>query len=784
VNRTSLLLTAGGLFIVVAVGCQAIAGLESRTADPQAVGCSLPSSGDARIRLANMANVAGSTDFCIKPSSSSDWGRPVFRDGGNDNLCLGNTGVSGGLRYTNVTIPFAEPVGKIDVRAIPAGQTCTFKPTSETDGIVVGNKATSPVVTIVRWGGGSSKEAIVALPERTNVAADGNSHVRVVNALSDNKSITFGISDSQSLPGLVDRVVVTTPITPGTVPVTQGSGTELFGVDSAGYLSTLTVSIGLAAAYATDPTNKAITIFRTPNNTDTATFYVIGDPGDTTNSGHVVRGLYCEDNALDTQAQLPVVDAGPVDAAAGGYSTHDLTLLSECTLAQLPVLSIDMLNTSLYGANSPFQALRAGYMPAAVAARLSDLMCVVEVDDLQNRLNIITEAAGSTTPVDLTTTGSASNPGWFPYYYAVTSDQTTPPTNKADAKPLPANAPCSPSAVSPTLSEGMFQCVDAKCSSVTGGDDAGIGILAGTTSCLTGPCVSPLGRMYTSPAPDDRTSAGYLDDVCLDCAIYYFTSELPLGQAQTNCTSNNTQLPFAFSGQTPAFILSHHPLKNTAVYNLPATGYRRAVLKAQVTLEDESVVDFFCAQLTSPLIDSSLPYTGNYGSDGDEPDNNGWQEEQDLQSKEAIAWIQSETAKDGVPAIIASDLHSDDGVAPLTGLSTEVVDAFKTTFTPAEVAAEVQGTTAPVCDYCSATLDPTTNPNPNPYNADTSPYELMHAYVQGFPTNATQSETLWGNDSTFVVISQGVPGEVTPPGGTGPLLEYYAHNYQILRPTH
>jgi hypothetical protein len=60
----------------------------------------------------------------------------------------------------------------------------------------------------------------------------------------------------------------------------------------------------------------------------------------------------------------------------------------------------------------------------------------------------------------------------------------------------------------------------------------------------------------------------------------------------------------------------------------------------------------------------------------------------------------------------------------------------------------------------------------------------MHAYVQGFPTNATQSETLWGNDSTFVVISQGVPGEVTPPGGTGPLLEYYAHNYQILRPTH
>jgi hypothetical protein len=318
----------------------------------------------------------------------------------------------------------------------------------------------------------------------------------------------------------------------------------------------------------------------------------------------------------------------------------------------------------------------------------------------------------------------------------------------------------------------MFQCVDQKCSSQAGGDDAGVGVLSGTTSCLTGPCVGPLGRMYTSPAPDDRTSAAYLNDVCLDCAIYYFTSELPLNDAQTQCETNNTQEPFAFNGQTPSFILSHHPLKNMSSYNLPATGYRRAVLKAQVVLEDSSVVDFFCAQLTSPLIDSSLPYTGNYGSDGDEPDTNGWQEEQDLQAKEALAWIQSETAKDGVPAIVASDLHSDIGSAGdggLIGVSPEVVTEFNAALTPA-----VPQTYTPVCDYC---------PSPeNPYNADTSPYELMHAFVSGFPTNATQTETFWGNDNTQVVISQGVPGEATPPGGTGPLLEYYAHNYTILRP--
>ena len=122
-RRSSLLFTSGALFVLGIVGCQALAGIQTRTTDPLLTGCSLPASGNGRIRLVNVAAVAGNTDFCVRTSGTA-WGRPIFRDGGNDSLCLGTSSQPGGLSYAESTVPSAVAPGNIDVKAIPSGQTC------------------------------------------------------------------------------------------------------------------------------------------------------------------------------------------------------------------------------------------------------------------------------------------------------------------------------------------------------------------------------------------------------------------------------------------------------------------------------------------------------------------------------------------------------------------------------------------------------------------------------------------------------------------------------------
>jgi hypothetical protein len=58
----------------------------------------------------------------------------------------------------------------------------------------------------------------------------------------------------------------------------------------------------------------------------------------------------------------------------------------------------------------------------------------------------------------------------------------------------------------------------------------------------------------------------------------------------------------------------------------------------------------------------------------------------------------------------------------------------------------------------------------------------MHGFLYNFPADATQTESLWGLSNTAVQLTS-LPGEPAPASGTGPLFEYYPHNYQILRPT-
>jgi hypothetical protein len=737
------------------------------------------------VRLVNVANTTGSTsaqsaytDFCIRPSGTTDWGHAIFREEGTDALCLGGGARPGGLAYGQATIPFAVPAGKIDVKAIPSGQSCSATGTSETDGISVGDvtTGTTPVVTLMRLGGGSSKEAIAALPEEpeNTINADKNfTLVRPVNALSGGVSVVFGESSSSTLPATLSTLYNTQSIPPGSVlPATPSgqNGETLGGVDSSGYQSLLENLFNVGFAKSTDNALNAITLTQTAGAIDVATFYVIGDPADTTNA-HPLRGLYCEDKAALTAS----ADAGVGDAGAGALTASDDALLEDCYFAALPELSIDMVNASLYGADAPFEAIREPLLTAAtnnpLASRPSDFMCIVEVMRQADQQAIVKAGIKS---------------GQFPYSYTVTTDDNTPPSNPNDVHALPTYAPCGGDVPSANVTN-VLNCLESKCDTQANDVGVGAGSLNGNAQCLSTECFTPFAGLYTALGPGYSQQV-FDKDSCFDCLLYYFTSDATYSSAystsqQVGC-SNAAEQPFVFNGATPNMILSHYPLNNSAsaVYHLPSTGYRRAVLKVQAVLEDQNI-DFFCVQLISPFIDSELPYTGNYGSDvnSDGGIGNGWEDEQDLQATEAAQWIQSQIQADGVAAIIAGDFHADQGIAlgvdagantsQIVAVDPEVLDTFNavTSFQQAVP----QGFTE-TCDECPAPQ--------NPYNGSTPPYELMHAYLAGFAQNATQSETYWGTDNTAVTIPAGIPDQPQPPGGTGPLFEYYPHNYQVLRP--
>jgi hypothetical protein len=733
--------------LAVAVGCQSIANLETRKSDPlpAAGSCSLPSSGNGSIRLANVANVAGNPDFCIRTTGASDWGRPVFRDGGDSWSSTPDPLCSGGLPRTVATVPFNVPAGKIDVKAIPAGQTCAAAATSEIDGATVGDSTQgAPVVTIMRYGGDKTPEAMSALPEEpaASVSAVSTLYFRVINAVSDTRSIDFGRAAGSTLPTTVSNPILKLPVPPGGIePV--GTTTEGKPVDASGYAQTLPLSFSYGVSFDGDTTNKAVVLFQTGGNADVATLYVVGEPGG--GNKYALRGLYCPDSGSVASRSTGSADAGAsASAAVAGLSHQDLALVQQCTPTALPLLSVDTFNTALYGANAPYETDRRTAVYNAIAGRTSDLMCLVEVDDASDRTAIVAATQG----------------GQYPYSYSVTTSATDDPTNQADVHPTPSTPPCSGVDVSAAIA-----CANTNCSTDPN-NPTNDGHLNGSTNCLSSQCAAPFVPIYTS------------HQACFDCLVYYLTSLQPIASAQSACTGDDHQ-PFAFNGQTPSMILSHYPLANTKAYILPATGFRRAVLKAQVTLEDQTV-DFFCAQVTSPLLDNVLPYTGYYGSDTG-PQKNGWEDEQDLQASEAVKWIKQEAQTDGFPAIIAGDWHSTvactagstascppGGLSPLSPEVATMLDkGLQGPFTRADPSGYVR-----VCDYCPV---PT-----NVYNTNQQSWEYTPTYLFGFPADSTTSESLWDTGNNIPIT--GTPQNPPPTGGMGAIAEVFPRNVQILRP--
>src|ERR1035441_6093160 len=165
--RGVVLLAMGAALLVVAA-CQLVAGISTRTLGPIDAGCTLSSGSGPQVRIANLVPSADVVDVCIRPAGGS-WGEPIILNGGTDcqasSFFNADGGANTGFAYTNISVAFAAPAAKIDVRMIAAGGTCSSPALTEGDGLTLATNTSTVVTTLARVGGNGVKPEIVALPE-------------------------------------------------------------------------------------------------------------------------------------------------------------------------------------------------------------------------------------------------------------------------------------------------------------------------------------------------------------------------------------------------------------------------------------------------------------------------------------------------------------------------------------------------------------------------------------------------------------------------------------------
>jgi hypothetical protein len=661
-------------------GCQLVAGVETRKLDPLANGCALPSVGDAHIRVANLVTSNDKVDFCVRTTGGSYF-RPVLRGGG--------TSCPNGYAYGELSAPFAAPAGKLDVKAIASGQTCSAPALSEVIGV---NVSADVGVTFARIGGGAVPEQLVTSRETTLV--DPNTQkIRVLHAINGVGPLYFGTSSNARLPAAIETRFETDPIPYGGGLKPNGQTINGFSIDENGYF------IGPAAAVvfglAKDGDTKALLIEATTRASERRSLFAIGDPS---TIAFPVRGLACEDGALTSDG-----------------------LQTSCVFTPLPTLSVDTFNATLYGGGAPEESARRAAILANVPKRTSDVMCLLELSNIDDR-NAIAAAAKSS----------------FPYSYMVTTDLNTLPTDPSDAHgnvpALQTTPPCAPSNAMDV--DATLACIKAK-----GCEDANDTIKSGGGQCVAQCAVSFLPLLNDAPR-------------CWDCLLVDLLSYHPAPAVKTRCETDPRD-GYNFDGQTPSMVLSRYPLMNADAFILPSWAYRRAVIYAELALEQGTTVDFYCAQMPSVTISTVVPYAGYYGNGGGTSEDS-YRQEQLLAATKTIAWMKQKSGDR--PAILAGDWHG-------TPRSGHTVDDILTLLRNTKELTEALPPNATLpCTYCASPQ--------NKYNS-TESYTWLDTFLYKFGAASAPEAGVFFDDPTLAALSDGTHG---------PLSETYGWNVRVVRP--
>ncbi len=729
------LLALASLLLVFAA-CQLAAGVQSRTLDPIASGCSLPTGSGPQLRFANLAPNPDALDLCVRTTGSS-WGEPLILNGGSN---CGSYFPAKGFTYSQISIPFAAPGGTVDVKTVLGGGNCNAAPIGELNGVKLLSApactAPSCVTTLVALGGASNQpKKLVALPESSSMTSNGGEAFRFVNALPGVSAIDVGpiapppAGASAQLPAsLVPPAWNLTNGIPYGGTMTKGQQT-VFGepVEAGGYLSVIG---GAAYNLVITEHGKTDGLLLFPDlvaGSATASLYAVGIAY---NDTYPLEGLYCTE---------------------GVTATGSNPLLMSCTPSELPTLSFDVFNPALYGPNSPYFSLRdpqyaAGPGSNPISTRNSDVMCLVEVDTLSDQMAIVNAVKG----------------GNFNYSYTITANLQTPFSNSGQEQeggtcPTTGQPACA--TVPAATMTSAFNCMEQYCSS-----NGASGTLNQSTDCLSTNCLSQLADLVVA-YPN-----------CLDCVLDNVTSDQPYGASLTTCTTSPYP-SMGYQGSENSLILSKYPIVNSDSYVLPSSYYRRSVLYTQVQFPGNVTIDFYCGFLQTLSIATDLPYQGCFGNGG-KTSEDAYTNENLYEAQLMASWIQAKSNKSGNPAVILGDWHaglgstsagaSDGGLPPPTAIGPGTISFLASVLTP------VSGPDWPAagqCNNCPGTVNLLNTGN-------TTSYFTLQPFLYHWPSSNGGSP-VHSEQLTFTENAIAIPPSTT---NNAPISPYYGLNIQILRP--
>jgi hypothetical protein len=646
----------GALFLVLAastIACELVLGIGDQPHLADAGGgdaeggtgtCALPSTGDAKVRIANLVPALATYDFCLTPSGSSPPPNGVLASSGSS--------CPPGLLYRNVLAPFAVPSGVYKIDVIAPGTSCSSTPLATEPSVSLDPQTTTTVVLFGTDNGAQLQ--LKSFLEETGTVADPK--IRFANAWSDGPStLECGVTNADEIPTTIISAELFAQNTPYASIAPQSAK-----VDANGYF---TLIAGATFPFGFSPTGQG------------------------TSPGGVVVS-----RALKTVGSISTFSIGttadvrfPVDLMICNQDQND-GIYTRCSNSVPDDVIANVYNTQLDGRFTPTEADRRVPVANAVAAMDSDFACITEVWDPNDQQAIINAAKTH-----------------FPFSLVFKTDLTTPATDPRDQQgnvpPPYTTAACSASGDQTNLN-ALVDCVSASCNTSTPNDPNGQ-MHENATPCVVGNCFGQGAALLNNPscyacALDQLESGLTFANVKSECttnplARYTFGGNSGVILLSTHAFMNGGSDAGTPDGGLPSD-------DSPGYYVFPSTEYRAGFIRAPVDIGsgvgNSTKLDIYCAIFTTPSTSAERPYSGLYGNGA--PDSSSqWVEEQKYQAKQLDNFVKTTSGARKRRAIVLADTYAGGAIGNLQALNQPTYDTL-TQVLPLALAVDQ----TPQCTFC------------------------------------------------------------------------------------
>lgn len=609
--------------LVVGIGDQPhLAGDAGADADAGPIQCTLPATGDAQARLANLVPSLDTYDFCLTPTSGQAPASGVLASSGS--------GCPAGLAYRNVLAPFAVPSGSYRVDAVAPGAPCSSAPLATAPSV---NFDPSTTTTVVLFGsGGGAQLQLKSFREEKGTISEPK--IRFIDAWSDGpSSLECGISSSDEVPTSILGPELYAQNTPF-----GGVAPQASTVDPLGYFSVIGgVTVPFAFAETGKGTTGGVTVARDMTTFGSLSTFAIGTSAD---PRFPVDLMICNQDQID-----------------GIYT--------RCSNNVPDDVIVTDYNVQLQGRFTPTEADRRTAVANAIAGLDSDFACITEVWDSKDKDAIVQAAKAH-----------------FPYVARFTTDFTTTPNDPRDQNgnvpPAYTNPPCD--STSGQWSQAFLSCLAANCTTGAPNDMNGQ-LVENATQCVVSHCLNEGiqliadGGCYSCAITQTESGVTFADaqTACTTnpLARYAFGGDLGIMLLSTHPFLGGSQ----GDGGAPDGGLP--PDDAPGVWVFPSTEYRAAVIRAPVDLSAgtnlSTKLDVYCAILTTPATGAERPYTGTYGGNGTTSAEQ-WLNENLLQANQLVGYVTSTSGARKRRAVVAGDYYTGPALGNLQALNQQSYD--------------------------------------------------------------------------------------------------------------